>query len=102
MAKNNPFTQLLDENNRENVIFYDEKGNPMEFEQVALVPVEDIPYVLLHPLHMGYQEDEVIVYSLLEHGDTYELLEVEDMALLEEIYRNYQSLYKKKNRKNKI
>lgn len=93
MAKNNPFTQLLDENNQENVIFYDEKGNPMEFEQVALIVVEGIPYVLLHPLHMGYQEDEVIVYSLLEHGDTYELLEVEDMTLLEEIYRNYQSLY---------
>ena len=42
MAKRNPYEMLLDENNNENIIFYDQDGNPMEFEQIALLEIDTI------------------------------------------------------------
>lgn len=93
--KKNPFEMLLDENNTENIVFYDESGNPMEFEQIALISIEEDKYAILHPVNMGYQIDEVIAYSISEFDNQYELLEVEDDDLLEEIYFQYRQLYKK-------
>lgn len=95
--KKNPYEMLLDENNNENVIFYDEDGNKMEFEQIALIPLNDENYVILHPVNMGYGDDDVICYSLFYEGNNYELLEVEDDDLLDEIYHEYKMLLKKKH-----
>lgn len=95
MAKQkNPYEMLFDENNHDNLIFYDEKGNPMEFEQIALISIDETNYAILHPVHMGYQEDEVIVYSVIESSNEFELLEVEDKILLEEISFRYRKLFK--------
>ncbi len=94
--KKHPLEMLLDENNNENVFFEDQDGNFMEFEQIALLDIEDTSYTLLHPLHMGYDKDEVIVYAIMQFEDTFELLEVEDKALLKEIDLKYQNLLKKK------
>jgi len=99
MARKNPFEMLLDENNNENIIFKDADGNPMEFEQIALIPIGDEKYTILHPVNMGYGDDEVIAYSINVDDNNYELLEVEDDDLLEEIYQEYLKLYKKKNKK---
>ncbi len=99
MAKRNPYEMLLDENNNENIIFYDQDGNPMEFEQIALLEIDTIKYTILHPVNMGYADDEVIAFSLSDDGNEYELLEVEDDDLLEEIYAEYKSLLKRKNKK---
>lgn len=96
--RKDPFQMLLDENNNENIIFYDELGNPLEFEQVALINLDDEQYTILHPVNMGYQDDEVIAYSISVEGNNYELLEVEDDDLLEEIYNEYRHLYKKKKK----
>lgn len=93
--KKNPYEMLLDENNNENVIFYDEDGNKMEFEQIALIPLHDENYVILHPVNMGYGDDDAICYSLSYEGNKYELLEVEDDDLLDEIYHEYKMLLKK-------
>lgn len=98
--RKDPFAMLLDENNNDNIIFYDMDNNPLEFEQVALINIEDNQYAILHPVNMGYSSDEVIAYSISIEGNNYELLEVEDDDLLEEIYNEYRSLYKKKNKIN--
>ena len=39
--KKNPFLMLLDENNNDNIVFYDENNNPLEFEQVALINLDE-------------------------------------------------------------
>lgn len=90
----NPFDILLDDDNTDNIIFYDENQNPMEFEQVALITLDDIQYAILHPVNMGYGKDEVIVYSISTHKNQYELLEVEDANLLDEINEAYMKLRK--------
>lgn len=92
MTKKNPYEMLLDENNQENIVFYDEENNPLEFEQVAVISLEECRYAILHPVNMGYEEDEVIVYSIYEENGKYELLEVEDKDILEEVSKVFVEL----------
>ena len=68
----------------------------IEFEQVALINIDNENYAILHPVNLGYQDDEVIAYSIKIDNLNYELLEVEDDDLLDKIYNEYQKLYKSK------
>lgn len=93
MAKTkNAYEMLLDENNHENVIFYGENHQKMEFEQIALIHLDGMNYVILHPVDMGYADDEVIVYALYEFNNKFELIEVEDEGLLNEINEAYEKM----------
>lgn len=96
--KRNPFEMLLDETNNDNICFNLDDGSTIEFEQVALISLDDEKFAILHPVNMGYGDDEVIAYSITNDDSNYELLEVEDDDLLEEIYKEYLRLMKKKNK----
>ena len=98
MGHKNPFEMLLDDDNDENLIFKDADGNPIEFEQVALIPIGDERYAILHPVNMGYEEDEVVVYSILIEANSYELLEVTDLDTLDQVNEEYMKLLKKHNK----
>ena len=37
----NVFDKLYDENNNDNVILYNEQGDPVEFEQIAIIPYNE-------------------------------------------------------------
>lgn len=80
--------KLLDDNNNDNVVFYS-NNQKLEFEQVALIPMDGINYVILHPLFGDYGDDDVIVYSVKYNDKEYELLEItneETLSKIEEIY----------------
>ncbi len=94
--KKNPFLQLLDENNNENIIFTNDLGEKVEFEQVALINLEDEKYAILHPVNLGFADDEVIIYSIYSDDNNYELNEVIDDNLKEEIYQEYKRIYNKR------
>ena len=94
--KKNPFLQLLDENNNENIIFTNDKGENIEFEQIALINLEDEKYAILHPVNLGFADDEVIIYSIYQDDNNYELDEVVDEKLKEDIYREYIKIYNHK------
>ena len=94
--KKNEIEKLLDENDNSNLIFYNDNKEKIEFEQVALVNIDNENYAILHPVNLGYQDDEVIAYSIKIDNLNYELLEVEDDDLLDKIYNEYQKLYKSK------
>lgn len=94
--KKNPFLQLLDENNNENIIFTNDLGERVEFEQVALINLEDEKYAILHPVNLGFADDEVIIYSIYSDDNNYELNEVIDDDLKEEIYQEYKRIYNKR------
>ncbi len=94
--KKNPFLQLLDENNNENIIFTNDLGEKIEFEQVALINLEDEKYAILHPVNLGFADDEVIIYSIYSDDNNYELNEVIDDDLKEEIYQEYKRIYNKR------
>lgn len=94
--KKNEIEKLLDENDNSNLIFYNDNKEKIEFEQVALINIDNENYAILHPVNLGYQDDEVIAYSIKIDNLNYELLEVEDNDLLDKIYNEYQKLYKSK------
>jgi len=94
--KKNPFLQLLDEKNNENIVFTNDLGEKVEFEQVALINLEDEKYAILHPVNLGYADDEVIIYSIYSDDNNYELNEVTDESLKEEVYSEYKRIYNKR------
>ena len=42
--------KLYDENNNDNIILYGENDEPIEFEQVAVIPIEKNVYAILTPV----------------------------------------------------
>lgn len=94
--KKNPFLQLLDEKNNENIVFTNDLGEKVEFEQLALINLEDEKYAILHPVNLGYADDEVIIYSIYSDDNNYELNEVTDESLKEEVYSEYKRIYNKR------
>ena len=93
----NPIDVLLDPNNYDNVVLYNDKDEPVEFEQIAIIPLDDKTYVILQPVNredIGIEEDEAFAFEIIqdeEKGDS--LVLVEDDVLrhvrsLFEIYEN--------------
>ena len=63
--------KLFDEENNDNIILYDNDDNPIEFMQVALIPLEDDTYAVLKPITPidGVNDDEVIVFKFIEDDE---------------------------------
>ena len=83
---------LLDPNNRSNIVLYNEKDEPLEFEQIAIVPWEDDRlFVILHPLNSPHvKDDEAIVFSLEKDSDGVSYLAtVYDDDLVNEVFNEY-------------
>lgn len=94
MTAKNPIEQILDENNTENVILYDAEGKPIEFEQVALIPLERTGklYAIMIPVTpmQGVNEGEGVLFVVDElKGD----IEIErDDAIIDEVLTIYKTL----------
>lgn len=89
-----PINQILDENNIENVVMYDEDDNPIEFEQVAVIPVEndELLYAVLIPVTpmQGVNEGEGVVFSIDENA--HDIQVVNDEKKIDEVFSIYQKL----------
>ena len=96
MKYKNPFEALLDDNCKDNVIFTNDKGEKIEFEQYALINLNNEKYAILRPINLGLADDILIAYNIYVDGNNYELNEVEDDELLNEIYEEYEKLEKSK------
>ena len=94
MTAKNPIEQMLDENNTENVILYDAEGKPIEFEQVALIPLERTGklYAIMIPVTpmQGVNEGEGVLFVVDEiKGD----VEIErDDKIIDEVLSIYKTL----------
>lgn len=90
----NPVAQILDENNTENVILYDDQNNPIEFEQVALIPLDRTNglYAILIPVTpmQGVNEGEGVLFELDEENQSLEV--VNDEKIIDEVLELYQAL----------
>lgn len=77
---------ILDENNEENVtLSYGENEEEVEFEQVAVVELDDDVFAILHPLDVieGVEEEEVLVFKIDKANKEIEL--VEDQEIIDEV-----------------
>ena len=70
MTVKNPIEQILDEKNMDNVVLYDSDNKPIEFEQVAVIPLErtGLLYAIMIPVTpmQGVNEGEGVLFVIDE------------------------------------
>lgn len=87
---------LLDENNTENIVLYDENNKETVFEQVAIIPLDDKIYAILKPVTeiSGINDDEALVFMIEELDDEEVLVVVDDEEIVDEVFNEYYELLK--------
>lgn len=94
MKAKNPVEQILDEKNTDNIILYDDQNKPIEFEQIAVIPLERTNglYAILIPLTpmQGVAEGEGVLFELDEESG--DLSVVNDDKIIDEVLTIYQKL----------
>ncbi len=91
-----PIDMLLDENNTENIKLYNEENQEVEFEQIALVPIEEKTYAILKPVAKmeGIADDEALVFVIDEIDDEDCLVIVEDDSVVDKVFEEYYKMLK--------
>ena len=90
-----PIDALYDSDNDELIVLFNEKGEEIAFEQVALIPIENKIYAILKPARPieGLGEDEGIVFSIeLSDGGEEYLALVTDEQIIDAVFRIYDDL----------
>ncbi|MBR2969499.1 MAG: DUF1292 domain-containing protein [Clostridia bacterium] len=94
MKAKNPVEQILDEQNTDNIVLYDDQNKPIEFEQIAVIPLERTNglYAILIPLTpmQGVAEGEGVLFELDEEAG--DLSVVNDDKIIDEVLTIYQKL----------
>ena len=87
---------LLDENNNENLKLYDENNKETEFEQIAVIPLNEKIYAILKPVTkiVGVNDDEALVFSIEEIDDEDCIVLVDDEQVVDEVFKEYYELLK--------
>ena len=89
-----PIKQILDEKNNENVILYDAEQNPIEFEQVAVIPLESTgkQYAILIPVTpmKDVEEGEGVLFVIDE--EAWDLDIERDPNIIDEVLEIYKKL----------
>lgn len=86
--------KLMDPENKDYIEFIDEYGQPLNFEQVALIPRDEKLYTILKPVEpekVGLKDDEALVFSVEYNYDICEdyLERVTDEADIEILFQEY-------------
>ena len=91
-----PIDMLLDENNNDPIVLFNEHGEEIAFEQIALIPLDGGIYALLRPIAPmeGVGEDEAIVFTIVVEDDEPILVVVEDDATVDAVFAVYYDLLK--------
>lgn len=87
---------LLDENNTDNLKLYDENNKETEFEQVAIIPLDEKIYAILKPVTkiVGVNDDEALVFVIEEVDDEDCLVIVDDEEVVDKVFKEYYELLK--------
>lgn len=89
-----PIDQILDEKNDDNVILYDDEHKPIEFEQVALIPLESNNklYAILIPTTpmQNVEEGEGVLFEIDE--EKRDISVVNDENIIDEVLTIYEKL----------
>lgn len=86
---------LFDEENSDNITLYDENDNAVEFEQIAVIPMQEQMYVLLCPVDpaaIGLGEDEAVVFAVKEEDGAAQLEVVQEDDVIDAVFAEYYHL----------
>lgn len=91
-----PIEMLLDEKNNDNIVLYDDNNKEVEFEQIAIIPLDEKLYAILRPLGGDdpMPEDEALVFFIDEVDDEDVLLLEEDEEIEDRVFDRYYQLIK--------
>ena len=78
--------RLMDDTNDENIILFDDNGDQVELEQIAVIPYEGDVYAILRPLDAD--EDSAAVFKI-DTEDEESIVAVEDEKLASKILDIY-------------
>lgn len=86
-----PVDALLDENNDDNIVLYNEDNDPVEFEQIAIVVLDGALYPILKPVApmAGMAENEALVFTIREIDGEDCLVIEEDDAVIDAVFADY-------------
>lgn len=101
MEEKNPIECLLDVDNSDPIVLYDENDKPIKFEQVALIPHKDELYAMLKPIDKldGVADDEAVIFHFEEDESGAQVLSVVgDDQLIDEIFAIYLDLVKEEEK----
>ena len=88
--------KILDENNHDLINTFDDFGNPIQFEQIGVVSVEEELFVILRENSEHVPYDEVLVFRIIMDDMHQELLLEENEEVVEEVFEKFYQLQKKK------
>lgn len=93
----NPIAQILDETNIDNIILYNEKNEPFEFEQIAVIPLDEEDgsqklYAILLPVTKlpGINEDEAVTFELDEAEGVIKVCDNDE--IIDKVLKEYEKL----------
>lgn len=91
-----PIDMLFDENNTDNIVLFDEEGREVEFEQIAIIPLDEKNYAILRPLdeEEPLEEDEAVVFSIEELDEEEVLIPERNNATIDKVFDKYYELLK--------
>ena len=91
--------KLLDKDNTDVIVLYDDNNNAFDFEQVALIPHEENLYSVLKPIKslVGVGENECIVFRMDDSGDEVVLRVEQDSKVVTKVYNKYLELLAEEN-----
>ncbi|MDD4210928.1 MAG: DUF1292 domain-containing protein [Clostridia bacterium] len=95
----NPIEALLDAEDDQTIVLFDEQDNEVEFDQIALIPYKNKAYAILKPTKPmeGVADDEAIVFALIEDENGEDLLSIEtDETIINAVFDEYYKLLEEK------
>ena len=101
--ENDPIHRLLDPKDSDPIVLYDEDDNKVEFEQIALIPLQDKLYAILKPAKKmeGVADDEAIVFGFQEDDEQAPVLVVEENdKIIDEVFDVYNKLLDEEDKKS--
>ena len=101
-VKKSPIDALFDENDTSTITLYNERNEAVEFNQFALIPLEDKVYAILQPVEMpeGADEDEALVFELEELDDEQVAINlVKEDEIIDKVFDEYYKLVEEQGKK---
>ena len=102
-----PIDRLFDEDDVSPISLFNEKGEEVKFEQIALIPIEEDIYAILKPIEQmeGIGEDEALVFEIVESdneddGDYLNL--VSDIDVIDKVFEVYNKLMDEEEAKQRM
>jgi len=99
IEEKSPIDRLFDEDDVSPISLYNEKGEEVKFEQIAIIPIKNNTYAILKPVEEmeGVGEDEALVFEIVEgeneDGEEDDHLDlVADIDVIDKVFEVYNKL----------